>query len=133
MIKTPSGSKPMYDSDFENYSKIAMGEVFEIDYKKPRNYKFHRKFFSLIKLAYENQSDYFNLNDLRRDLTITAGYYDEVVNRVTGEVYKMPKSISFSAMDETEFSELYEAVKDVIVRWIGITSETIENEIAQYY
>ena len=133
VIKTPQGLKPAFDSDYESYSKIPLNEVIEIEYKKPRNYKFHRKYFALIKLAYENQSDYFNLNDLRRDLTITAGYYDEVVNRVTGEVYKMPKSISFSAMDETEFSELYEAVKDVIVRWLGITSETIETEILQYY
>jgi hypothetical protein len=133
VIKTQTGLKPAYDSDYEVYSKIPLNEVFEIEYKKPRNYNFHKKYFGLIKLAFENQSDYRNLNDLRRDISIVAGYYDEVVNKVTGEVYKMPKSISFAQMDEIEFSELYERTKDVICKWLGVTNESIEEEIYQYF
>lgn len=133
VTKTPSGLKPCYDSDFYIYAKIPIGETFEIEYKKPRNYKFHKKYFALIKLAFENQQDYRNLNDLRRDLSITAGYYDEVVNKVTGEVYKIAKSISFSSMDENEFSELYERIKDIISQWLGISNESIENEINQFF
>jgi hypothetical protein len=133
VIKTQTGLKPAYDSDYEVYSKIPLNEVFEIEYKKPRNIGFHRKYFALIKLAFENQTDYRNLNDLRRDISIVAGYYDEVVNKVTGEVYKMPKSISFSQMDEIEFSELYERTKDVICKWLGVNDESIEEEIHQYF
>jgi len=133
VIKTQTGLKPAYDSDYEVYSKIPLNEVFEIEYKKPRNLLFHRKYFALIKLAFENQTDYRNLNDLRRDISIVAGYYDEVVNKVTGEVYKMPKSISFAQMDEIEFSELYEKTKDVICKWLGVTNESIEEEIYQYF
>jgi hypothetical protein len=133
VIKTQTGLKPAYDSDYEVYSKIPLNEVFEIEYKKPRNIGFHRKYFALIKLAFENQTDYRNLNDLRRDISIVAGYYDEVVNKVTGEVYKMPKSISFAQMDEIEFSELYEKTKDVICKWLGVTDESIEEEIYQYF
>jgi hypothetical protein len=133
VIKTQTGLKPSYDSDYEVYSKIPLNEVFEIEYRKPRNYNFHKKYFALMKLAFENQSDYRNLNDLRRDISIVAGYYDEVVNKVTGEVYKMPKSISFAQMDEIEFSELYERTKDVICKWLGVTDESIEEEIHQYF
>jgi hypothetical protein len=133
VIKTQTGLKPAYDSDYEIYSKIPLNEVFEIEYRKPRNLLFHRKYFALMKLAFENQSDYRNLNDLRRDISIVAGYYDEVVNKVTGEVYKMPKSISFSQMDEIEFSELYERTKDVICKWLGVNDESIEEEIHQYF
>jgi hypothetical protein len=133
VIKTQTGLKPAYDSDYEVYSKIPLNEVFEIEYKKPRNIGFHRKYFALIKLAFENQTDYRNLNDLRRDISIVAGYYDEVVNKVTGEVYKMPKSISFAQMDEIEFSELYERTKDVICKWLGVNDESIEEEIHQYF
>jgi hypothetical protein len=133
VIKTQTGLKPAYDSDYEVYSKIPLNEVFEIEYRKPRNYNFHKKYFALIKLAFENQTDYRNLNDLRRDISIVAGYYDEVVNKVTGEVYKMPKSISFAQMDEIEFSELYERTKDVICKWLGVTDESIEQEIYQYF
>lgn len=133
VVKTPSGLKPLYDSDYDNYSKIPLGEEFEIEYTKKRNSRFHRKFFALLKLAFENQSDYRNFNDLRYDLTIVAGYYEENVNKITGEVTKCAKSISFSQMDEIEFNEYYEAVKDVICRWLGIDNETLNNEIQQYF
>ena len=131
--KTPSGLKPLYDSDYENYSKIPLGEEFEIEYTRKRNSKFHRKFFALLKLAFENQQDYRNLDEMRKDLIIVAGYYDEHINLITCEVTKVHKSISFANMEEVEFSELYEAIKNVISRWLGISNETIENEISQYF
>lgn len=133
VVKTNGGLKPLYDSDFEIYSKIKVGEEFEIEYKKQRNLKFHKKAFALFKLAFENQEAYSNLNDLRRDLTITAGYYHETANVLTGEVFKHAKSISFGSMCEIEFSEYYEAIKNVISKWLGIENETIDLEIQQYY
>jgi len=33
----------------------------------------------------------------------------------------------------TEFSKIYEDVKDVIVRWLGIDNETLNDEVAQYF
>jgi len=131
--KTNGGLKPMYESDYEIYSKIPLGEEFEIEYKKVRNLKFHKKVFALFKLAFENQEAYSNLNDLRRDLTITAGYYTESANILTGEVFKHAKSISFSNMDELEFSDLYESIKSVIIAWLGVTDEEIETEILQFF
>lgn len=133
VIKTQTGLKPCYESDLEAYIKIPIGETFEIEFKKQRNILFHRKMFALFKLVFENQEAYSNLNDLRRDLTITAGYYNETANVLTGEVFKHAKSISFASMDNVEFSELYEAIKTVIIQWLGITNEQIEEEILQYY
>lgn len=131
--KTNGGLKPCYDSDYEIYSKIPLGEEFEIEYKKQRNLKFHKKMFALFKLCFENQEAYSNLDDLRHDLTVTAGYYTETANMLTGEVFKRAKSISFANMDELEFSNLYESVKSVIIQWIGVTDEDIENEILQFF
>jgi hypothetical protein len=133
VIKTPRGLLPVYDSDLENYCKIPMNEEFEIEYTKKRNLKFHKKYFALMKLAFENQQDYRNLNDMRRDITIASGYYDESVSLITGEIIKIAKSISFSNCDEIEFSELYEKTKDTISKWLGISDENIENEIMQFY
>lgn len=133
VIKTPRGLLPVYDSDLENYCKIPLNEEFEIEYTNKRNLKFHKKIFALYKLAFENQSDYRSLDDMRRDISIVSGFYDEVVNKITGEIIKVAKSISFAKMDETEFSELYEKTKDTISKWLGIDNETIENEIMQFY
>lgn len=125
--------KPAFDEDKEKFSQFPKDGYFEIKYTKKRNVRFHRKFFALLKIAYENQSDYRLMEDMRRDLIITSGHYEEVVNAITGEVYKIAKSISFSNLDDTEFTLIYEDVKDVIIRWIGIDNETLENEIAQYF
>lgn len=134
VVKTINGFlRPAYDSDFEVFKKMPVNEIFEIDYTKGRNLGFHKKFFALLKLAFENQSDYRLMEDLRRDLIITSGYYDEQVNKITGECYKTAKSISFANMDELEFNELYSAIKTVISKWLGINNEDIENNIQQYF
>jgi len=134
VAKTINGFlKPAYDSDHEQFGKMPLNEVFEIEYKKVRNPKFHRLFFAMLKLCFENQDSYRNLEDLRHDVTIEAGFYTEVVNVITGEIRKKPNSISFSTMDDTEFAEVYTAVRDVIINFLGIESETLEEELQQYF
>lgn len=134
VIKSPNGFlKPAYESDYEAFKKMPTNEMFEIEFTKGRNYKFHRKYFALLKLAFENQSDYRTLEDMRHDIIIVAGYYDEIVSKITGDIMKKAKSISFVNMDENEFSELYEKTKDVICQWLGISNEDVNNEIEQYF
>jgi len=125
--------KPAFDDDLDKFKKLPKDGYFEIKYTSKRNVKFHRKFFSLINLCYENQSDYRLIDDLRRDLLITSGHYDEVVNKLTGEVYKIAHSLQFQKMDETEFSKVYEDVKEVIIKWLGIDNESLEIELLQYF
>lgn len=134
VVKTINGLlKPAFDEDKEKFSQFPKDGYFEIKYTKKRNVRFHRKFFALLKIAYENQSDYRLMEDLRRDIIITSGHYEEVVNAITGEVYKIAKSISFNSMDETEFILIYEDVKNVIIRWLGIDNENLETELQQYF
>ncbi len=48
--------KPNYDTDQEQIKKckFKIGETYEIEYKKPRNVKYHRKYFALLNLCYSN-------------------------------------------------------------------------------
>ena len=133
VVKTLNGLKPAYDSDKEVFNKMPLNEIFEIEYIKKRNVKFHKKFFALLKLAYENQSDYRFIEDMRRDLLIVSGNYDEQVCKITGEIYKKAHSINFSNMDELQFSEVYTSVKNIICKWLGIDNETLDEEINQYF
>ena len=125
--------KPAYDSGLEAFAWIPKGEIVQIEYVKKRNIKFHRKFFSLMKLAFINQDVYDSMDEMRYDITMTAGFTDEITNKITGEITTRAKSISFDSMDETEFSELYTKTKDVICKWIGISNEDLEEEIEQYF
>ena len=79
-----------------------------------------------------NQEMYNNIEHLRRDLTIESGYYD-LRSNIHGEEIKEPKSISFSSMDQNEFSEYYNAVLDTIVKYFHFDKQDIITNIEQFY
>ena len=132
LIKTLSGFKLAYNSDHEMVKKIPLNEPIVYDWKKPRNYKFHKKFFALLNLVYENQEQFNNIDRLRSQLTIKAGYYETFFD-IDGVEQFEAKSISFAKMDEAEFSELYSRIIDVVVQWLGVDKEDILTEIEQYF
>ena len=88
LVKTLSGNIiPAYDQDKERLKKFKVGEPFMAEVTKPRNLKFHKKAFALFNMVFQNQEVYTNLDDLRYDLTIEAGYFNEGVN-IHGEIVK---------------------------------------------
>ena len=107
-------------------------DIIEYQFKQVRNVKFHRLFFSLLNLVFDNQEIYTNLDHLRHDLTVDAGYYDLTYN-FNGEEVKRPKSISFSSMDETEFKKLYSDVLDSILRNFKWSQKDIEENLINYF
>lgn len=132
LIKTLSGFKTCYDSDYEKAKKIHLNEPFVITYTKKRNIKFHRKFFALINLVYSNQERYNNIDHLRKDLTIASGFY-ETRYGLHGEEITEAKSISFANMTEDEFSDLYSAFIDTIVKYFKFDKYDIEEQIEMYF
>ena len=124
--------KPAYDMDLEKLKRIKPNEFIECEIKKKRNIKFHRKFFALIDLVYQNQSTYINSEDLRADLIITAGYYTTYIN-IEGSVVKKADSISFAKMDEHSFNEFYSKIIDVIVLHFNFNKQLLIDEIEQFF
>lgn len=124
--------KCAYDSDYDRLKKLKPGEFYNCTISHPRNIKFHRKFFALIKMIYDNQEIYNNTDRLRKDLLIEAGYFNEWVD-FHGEIHQEAKSISFSKMTELEFGELYSRVLDEIVKHFNFGKQDIINNIEQYF
>ena len=107
----------------------VLDEIKNGEYKavliQPRNIQFHKKFFALVKVAYDawepeevKYKDVVvqkNLERFRKDLTIMCGYFDTVVN-IKNEVRLEAKSISFANIDDAEFSELYSRFIDVVLQ-----------------
>ena len=124
--------KIAYDSDYEKCKRLKVGEIYFFEVKKQRNILFHRKFFALINLVFENQEVYSNADDLRYDLTIEAGFFTRRTN-LEGDQVKKPKSISFSSMDETEFEQLYDAFLNVVVKYFKFDKRAIEENIMEFY
>lgn len=132
LIRTLSGFKPAYDSDIELSKKIKLNEIYTYEFKKERNYNFHKKFFALVKLVFDNQEQYTNFEHLRKDLIIESGNYDLRYDLLGVEI-REAKSISFAKMDEIQFSDLYSSVIDVIVKYFHFDKEEILSNVEQYF
>jgi len=124
---------PLTDFDYDIFKKIKKNKEISIEIKQERNAKFHRKFFVLLNLVFENQDKTNNIDDLREDLTIASGYYREKLNTITGEVEIKPKSISFSQMDNAEFEVFYNSFLDTINRYFGMDKKELLEIIEQYF
>lgn len=129
---TEEGLVPLYDSDLDSKKKLKIGETYQATVVKPRNVGFHRKFFALINMVYENQERYTNIEHLRRDLTIASGFYEEHVT-FTGQRRTEPMSISFSKMNQRDFDKLYSAFVVSIVKYFDFGESDIADNIKQFY
>ena len=124
--------KVAYNSDYDKIKKLKVGEEYQCEVKQPRNLKFHKKFFALVNMLFENQEIYNNPDRLRKDLIIEAGLYDEWAD-FQGVMQREAKSISFAKMTENEFSELYSKVIDVIVKHFNFDRQDIIENVQQFY
>jgi hypothetical protein len=121
-VCTAVGLVPAYDDDYEEKHRLKIGKTYEVDVKEARNIRFHRLFFALINCSWEFLGEFrqeFFHNDrnvYRKAVTIAAGYSELFYSPTRGEWLEQAKSIAFGKMDETEFSTLYERVKDVIYK-----------------
>lgn len=117
---TTRGLIPNYDDDFDQKKKLKIGQVYKVKVTKARNYEFHKKYFALINCAWEYQNEgvarFFNQNieAFRKTVEIAAGHYEKIYSLGRGEWIEQPKSIAFEKMDEIEFQQLYDKVKDVL-------------------
>jgi len=107
--------------------QCKQGSVLAADVKKPRNYEFHKKYFSLLDYAfdcwepepieYKGMVIQKNQTKFRKDIQIAAGYGEATYN-LKGEIQYVSKSIKFGKMEEEEFEKLYSSVINVILDYI---------------
>lgn len=138
LIKTLSGYVPADQATSEWSEKVKIGSIIHGDFKKARNPAFHRKGFALLNLAYEYWvpgeiddkwgAPQKNFDQFRGDLTILAGFYDVVI-RLDGSTRIVPKSISFSSMDDAEFEKWYNAVLNVILKKVNVLNTMTPEEV----
>ncbi len=139
---TTHGLVPLYDEDYEEKRKLVIGKDYLADIKTPRNLKFHRLYFSLINCAWDLQSEvrrekmfHNSIENFRKTVQISAGHFELVYNVRLKDWVEIPKSISFENMEESEFKDLYERVRDVLFRVFLkgiITEELFEQRLANY-
>jgi len=117
-----------YDTQSEEWLHAkASGQWFECEIKTPRNYKFLKKAFALLNIAYQHWEPEpivtefgeaeKSFEQMREDLTIMCGFY-KVVRRINGKPKIVAKSWSYAEMDDDEFSVLYDRLVTKIIQTI---------------
>ncbi len=125
VMKQGSALIPADAMTAEYIEKLKTGDVIHSEFKKKRNAKFHRKYFSLLNFAFEHaeHGDYEymgervepNFDEFRSNLAVLSGYYTPTFD-INGNVHLRAKSISFANMDEAKFEALYSMTINVILR-----------------
>jgi hypothetical protein len=123
--KLPGGFIPEITlNEPDVFNRVKIGEVIKVEFSKPRNTDFHKKYFALLNIGYdafEPRAEHKgvtvekNFELFRKDVTIQAGFYTVTVN-LNGELRLIAKSISFASMGEAEFTDLYEKTINVILQ-----------------
>ena len=129
----------MYPDDYEERRKLKLGEVYTAEIKLMRNVDFHRKYFKLISLAWEylnekQQAFIKTKENFRKYLEVSAGHCEPFYSKTLNDWVDAPKSISFEKMDNAEFSDLYDRVKDVLYATFlqNISQEEFEKTLSNF-
>ena len=113
-------------------SKMKRGDLFLLDYKPKRNVQFNRKIFALLKIVFQNQSKYDNMEDLRTEMKLKSGWYQTHIT-TKGKLIYIPKSMSFSEMDAIEFEEIYSKFIDIALKhFVPMDKQELEMEIIRF-
>lgn len=119
-------------ADWELVNELPRGGIFRVKITKMRNGAFHRKFFAMLHAVFDAWEPDLpewhgikaskDFDTFRNDIMVMAGFR-EVVVKANGDVKVVAKSVSFSAMDDTEFARVYNAVFDTCSRLLHAQSD----------
>lgn len=140
LVRTSLGLQAYADEDYEQLRKIKVGSVFKANIVRPRNVKFHRKFFSLIRAAWDCLTEQQRINlrsveTFREQLLITSGFSEPLYDLNGQKFLERAKSISFAKMDEPAFNEVYSKVLDTILTIMvadGVSEDEFNNILKNY-
>jgi hypothetical protein len=112
----------------ELLSEIGNGLV-TAEIRKPRNPKFHRLFFGLLNLVFKHQNIYPTLEHFLVAMKMATGHVDAY--KIKEKTVYVPRSISFSKMDEAAFRQFWDKCLEIITTRIipNTTKADLEREV----
>lgn len=138
---TARGLVPIYDEDFDEKKKLKIGKDYVCDIKLARNVRFLNKYMAFMKVSFsclpaKVQEEYFgdDWRNWRNELELVAGSYDVVFSFETKKMEHRHRSVAFHNMDEAEFSDLYDKVKNYAWSIIGkyVSQEQFEKLLQNF-
>jgi Protein of unknown function (DUF1367) len=111
----------------EMFNTIKDGKEVLLRVFKPRNVQHHRKLFAILNCVVENSEKYNDIEELLVIVKLAVGYAT-VVQGMDGEMYRVPRSISFSSMPQDEFERFFPRAVYVLSRLSDIPEDVLLNE-----
>lgn len=123
---------PADDQAQESLRKVKAGKDCWCEIRVARNPQFHRLYFALLRLTFDNQERYDNAEQFRKVVQMEAGHVDELVG-LDGAIYQIPRSIAWDQLDDAEFGELFPAVMRVCSKILGeMDLDILRDEVEKY-
>lgn len=97
MVKRLGAFRPTDDEGTEAMRKIPDESLVRVSWTRPRNIRFHCKFFAMLQIILSNQEHYKSIDDLLDVCKLRIGHV-RTVETARG-IEKFPASISFANMD----------------------------------
>ena len=119
------------DSDYEVIKRLKEGETYKFTVKKDRNYEFHKKVFALLRIGFQNQSDYICEQTYRKIMIIRTGRFSGA--EFQGVQIPIADSMNYGKMDQTKIENLYNDLLNILIKDMRISSENIESEIVNFF
>ncbi len=98
---------PDGDESIAALSTIPFGSQVHVEIKRPRNIRLHRLYWALCsRIAQSTGSNTLTAETVSDLFKICTGHCTLVRSKSQGEI-RLPKSISFAKMDDSEFSAFF--------------------------
>lgn len=122
--------RPFNEHDEEELAKIPVGKLLKVEATHSRSTQHHRKYMALVRLIWENQSRYPTVDLLNAAIKVASGHYVPM-HMADGTLVRVPKSISFAAMDQSAFSAFYDSVIHLVCEEIipGLDEGKLRKEL----
>jgi len=142
VVKKFGTLRPYSSDDAEGFSELVEDQPYKVKISRPRNVRFHAKYFALLNLVKDNLPEDFALTtptgetipvnsvkSLLWHIKMQNGHYTEKMT-MGGRITYEADSISFAKMDEASFQKFYDASIDTILKYFLVGADRKELEEA---
>ena len=130
--KTLTGFDCADEASREAWTKFKRGEVYRADVVKPRSYRSHKLCMALLTLTYANQDRYTDFNMFRKAVALEAGHVNQII-RLSGEIVLEAGSLSYDALDEVQFQDVFRKMMAVCCSILGnVGADELEAEVSRF-
>ena len=111
---------PVSSYDAERLEDYAQNTVFEVKPTKSRSNAHHNKYWAILRRVVKATGKWPTEYHLHDELKLACGYVTSYFSALDGSFIRLPDSISFAEMNQTEFNKYFEAAMAKLAEGTGI-------------